>query len=183
MIVRDQGELGMEFAVIPEIEGMSLEPGFYRLVALDAKSIAEMGDREDGMVAPRVVDDPYPGAHTPDQPIGAREKILERVFRNWDFSSELPRPIMETLRCFCGNTEWHPRYWLFHDYQMQQKSNPHRFRYRCDVSMKCTECGYVGVWGVVVPDEWWHEHNIYPRKVTWQEAAGLLKSAADGQSD
>lgn len=116
----------------------------------------------------------------PDERREEREEILEHVYRNWNFDGEFPVPGMKRLACMCGWTTWKPRYWLFHDYASTDDPEAHRFRYRCDISMKCTGCGFVGTWGVIVPDEWWEAKGIEPRKYSWREVESQLVAAESG---
>jgi len=201
LVARAAEEGSLEFVIMPDDRGRVLTAGFYRLVPIDPSSLpearywAESGRKpapsiETGGVRMQagktVLTNPQPGGkQQDDEPDlhGDREKIWARVQKNWDFSSIIIKPKMR-LTCMCGGSDWHPRYWLFHDYEMQLGGKQsHRFRYRCDISMKCAKCSFVGVWGVIVPEDWWERYEIYPRKITWQEASRMLKSWESTQEE
>jgi len=101
-------------------------------------------------------------------------EILERSARYWTFEKGA-LPVLRddaSLTCFCGGTEWQTRYWLLFTYEGQPEKWSHRHNHRCDVSLKCMNCGLVGVWGVVVSDEHWRKYNLAPRKINWHEWDG-----------
>jgi len=160
------------FEMIPEAglepSDRLIEPGLYAVVRIT-------GIDEEAVLA-RTAEPPAPPKALTDE----QSQILNAVSSNWDWSGEHPMPAMETLRCLCGNTSWSPRYWIYHDYANTDEPESHRFRFRCDVSMKCVTpkegngrgCGFVGTWGVIVPDDWWVARQKKPIKVSWREVKG-----------
>lgn len=104
----------------------------------------------------------------------------ETVEAAWDFTDTLPRPRLE-LRCLCGATdEWLPRYWRLHT-----RPDTSTVEHRCDVSIKCTRCSHVAVFGLAITPVRFaaiehasgHRASRGGAQIPWQQAARILHAA------
>lgn len=161
--------------IVPEEdkgEYRKVDAGLYRMVMLDTDPLSRFPEEIE-----------RPDFVEPEEWAEERQRIRKVLAEHWDFSWKLPLP-NKKYHCLCGAVNWQIRYWLFHDYG-KTTGDPkiHKFRHRCDISMKCKECGYLGLWGVVVPPEWWEEREISPALVSWRAVHDVPDWVAKFHSD
>ena len=114
------------------------------------------------------------------------DEIYNRVRHKWDLSGPLPVPTFRPS-CICRTEwpDWHPRLWRFFARHAQ---NEGRVPHRCDVSLKCTWCGYVCTFGVAIDPQTFSRMvaangGKFPVTVHWRDGLALLAPNRGGIGD
>ena len=99
-------------------------------------------------------------------------QVAAATAARWDLSGPLPVARPGWLACpVCHTDGVQVRHWRFHE-----RSATPTVRWRCDVSMKCCDCGAVWVHGVALTDEAWERRE--PKVTTliqWRRGLKLLE--------
>ena len=106
------------------------------------------------------------------------EEVFERVRRVWDIDSPYPMPKRELHCPVCQEGEWQIRFWRFFERSMGGA------KYRCDISMKCTICSNVTLFGIPVPKETFEMQAERDEPIHWREVkANIMRghSSKTGQ--
>jgi hypothetical protein len=99
----------------------------------------------------------------PDVPL---EEVHRRTAERWSFDGPWPMPKGDWLCCpICRSKEVQGRSWIY-DKPSHSVTTP----YRCSVSFKCTDCGYVFLFGLVMTQEDWERHaaDRANKRVRWR---------------
>ena len=82
--------------------------------------------------------------------------IIAATERRWDLRGPVPVPRIGWWRCgSCATPRRpHPRRWRYHHYKGYEEE--HRVPWRCDISLKCVECGQATVHGIALPRDYYH---------------------------
>lgn len=107
----------------------------------------------------------------------APESVFDRVRKVWDIDT--PFPMLRddvNLSCpVCGQGEWQYRLWRFFE------RNAGGARYRCDVSLKCTVCSVVQLFGIPVPEEVFEMQHERAKPIHWREVKANIMSGTQAK--
>lgn len=94
------------------------------------------------------------------------EEIFKRSMKYYAWVGGIPFLKFDPGDCRCGANSWIYRMWKFH-----QRPSP-RYPFRCDILLKCTECGHVtSPFGVVVPPPY---KDMWEGRVRRRDVLNLL---------
>ena len=79
-------------------------------------------------------------------------QVVKQSAAWWTFDRRVPTPAQGAPELLCPMclSDLLVRSWRF----FERGGDP-TLRYRCDVSTKCVGCGYIHIFGVIVPDDVW----------------------------
>lgn len=106
------------------------------------------------------------------------ETIFDRVRKVWDIDSPFPmiRDDVDLTCPVCKQGEWAYRFWRFFE------RNAGGAKYRCDVSLKCTVCSVVQLFGIPVPEEVFEMQHERSKPIHWREVkANVMSGKSSGQ--
>lgn len=115
------------------------------------------------------------GSPSPSQPEGdpfpalPAEQVHERVAARWDLSGPAPVPYPGWMACpVCRCEQIQIRWWKWH-VRPPKATVP----WRCDVSIKCTDCSALWTHGIPVPEDVFSRcaRNLR-RTVAWRDVKG-----------
>jgi hypothetical protein len=102
------------------------------------------------------------------------DEVLEVVSAHWDMTGKFPTPKWLVACPSCRETRVQAQFWRFSRYVSHGGSNP----YRCNVSMKCTYCSYVMMFGVFIPKEMYDYHiQAGVKSYHWREVRRLMEAS------
>lgn len=80
------------------------------------------------------------------------QAIIEKTRELWDFTTAIPTPIGDWLRCgICGHKDYQRRNARYFKRDAGESGYP----YRVDVSFKCKRCAFVWTHGLLIDEQTW----------------------------
>ncbi len=106
------------------------------------------------------------------------DEVVKAVSERWDLTGRWPTPKWAVECPTCHNTRVQAQFWRFSRYTSHNGSNP----YRCNVSMKCTRCSYVMMFGVFIPQAMYDAHlNAGTKSYHWREVRKQMEQESHAQ--
>ena len=100
------------------------------------------------------------------------DEVLKVVSEHWDLTGNFPLPKWDVVCSSCRQPRVQAQFWRFSRYTSHNGRNP----YRCNVSMKCTHCSHVMMFGVFIPEAMYQYHLTNGVKsYHWREVRRLLQ--------